>query len=303
MQLPTPLERAPDVLSAGRALFLKREDLHELGAFKWRGALPAVFAYGKRGAAVVVTASTGNHGAAAAWAAARAGMRAIVYVPEGASRTKLEFLAAQGAEAREEGADLDEAKERGKAFAGGSGFAFFEDGADPEQLGGYAAIGEEIVSQSEEPAGTVVVPLGNGALLAGVGQAIRSQSPSTAVVGVASSASPVMGLAFRAGRAVPCGIQGTFADGLAVRVAIPSAVDRILRVADEVRLVSEREIAQAVGAYASAGIRAEGAAAAALALYAKSADLAQPVVLLVTGRNIDEALHRRAVEDPGSFAG
>ena len=303
VRLPTPLEHAPEPLAHGDGLLLKREDVHELGAFKWRGALPAVSAYRSRGASVVVTASTGNHGAAAAWAAARLGIRAIVFVPEGASRTKLDVLFAQGAEVREEGADLDEAKERGKAFAARSGFVFFEDGDEPEQLAGYAAIGAEIVAQSAETPGTVVVPLGNGALLAGVGRAVRALSPGTVLVGVASSASPVMEHAFRAGHAVPCSRQDTFADGLAVRVAIPSAVERIRRVAHDVRLVSEREIAEAVGAYARVGIRAEGAAAAALALYARSPDMARPVVLLVTGRNIDESLHRRAVEDPGSFPG
>ena len=70
-ELPTPLEEAPAALGRGRRLWLKREDVHELGAFKWRGALPALRAYRERGAEAVVTASTGNHGAATAWAAER----------------------------------------------------------------------------------------------------------------------------------------------------------------------------------------------------------------------------------------
>ncbi len=63
---PTPLEPAPHALSAGRPVFVKREDVHELGAFKWRGALPVLTAYREAGADAVVTASTGNHGAATA---------------------------------------------------------------------------------------------------------------------------------------------------------------------------------------------------------------------------------------------
>jgi len=78
---PTPLERAPAALADGRDLWLKREDEHELGAFKWRGALPAMQAFRDAGATAVVTASTGNHGAASAWAAARLGVQAIVYAP------------------------------------------------------------------------------------------------------------------------------------------------------------------------------------------------------------------------------
>ena len=84
--MPTPLEQAPPSLASGRQLLLKREDAHELGAFKWRGALPSLERYRAEGASAVVTASTGNHGAATAWAAQRTGLTAIVYVPAVASR-------------------------------------------------------------------------------------------------------------------------------------------------------------------------------------------------------------------------
>ena len=96
--LPTPLEEAPPELSGGRPLYLKREDVHELGAFKWRGALPSLEKYRAGGADAVVTASTGNHGAATAWAAERTGMRAVVFVPEGASAAKVALLEDLGAE-------------------------------------------------------------------------------------------------------------------------------------------------------------------------------------------------------------
>ena len=95
--------------------------------------------------------------------------------------------------------------------------------------------------------------------------------------------------------------MATFADGLAVRVAIPEAVRLIQGVVDRMLLVSERAIAESVGAYDRAGIRAEGAAASALAALPQLGDSPGPVVLIVTGRNIDDALHRRAVEQPGSF--
>ena len=88
--VPTPLEPAPPSLGTGRSLYLKREDVHELGAFKWRGALPVLAAYRDGGATAVVTASTGNHGAATAWAAARLGLDAVVYAPEGAAQAKVD---------------------------------------------------------------------------------------------------------------------------------------------------------------------------------------------------------------------
>jgi threonine dehydratase len=82
----TPLERAPRTLSTGREVWLKREDHHELGAFKWRGALPALERFRGQGAAGVVTASTGNHGAATAWAGRRLGIPVVVFAPENVSR-------------------------------------------------------------------------------------------------------------------------------------------------------------------------------------------------------------------------
>src|SRR5207237_4742463 len=104
-------------------VWLKREDAHELGAFKWRGAEAVLEA---RRPEVVVTASTGNHGAATAWAARRAGIRAIVFVPEGASATKTAMIQANGAELRRVGADMDEAKDAARAFAEEHGWFFFE---------------------------------------------------------------------------------------------------------------------------------------------------------------------------------
>src|SRR3954463_11834134 len=108
--MAAPLEQAPTSLASGRRLLLKREDAHELGAFKWRGALPSLEKYRADGADAVVTASTGNHGAATAWAAERTGMRAVVFVPADASETKLALLEDLGAELRMVGADLDESK-------------------------------------------------------------------------------------------------------------------------------------------------------------------------------------------------
>jgi len=299
--LPTPLERAPAAISGGRSVYFKREDRHELGAFKWRGALPTLEAFVRRGAAGVVTASTWNHGAATAWAARRLGLRAIVFVPKGASRAKRALIEAEGAEIRETGDDMDGAKEAGRRFAAESSLPFFQDGEERAQYDGYGSIGREILEQLPEPAGTVIVPVGNGALIGGIGEVLRRQKPSPKLVGAVAREAPVMQWSHRARRPVPCDRMATFADGLAVRVAIPDAVEVLDRAVDEMELVSEREIARAVGLYASAGIRAEGAAASALAVLGRRPDLPGPVVLVVTGRNIDDELYRRAVERSESF--
>jgi threonine dehydratase len=300
--LSTPLERAPESLAPGRALYLKREDLHELGAFKWRGALPTVEAYRSNGAAAVVTASTGNHGAAVAWACKRTGLRAMVYAPVGASLSKLALIDSLGAELRLVGTDLDFAKAEGRQFAAESHLPFFEDGVEPTQYEGYGAIADEILAQAHEPPAAVVVPVGNGALIGGVGRRIRHLLPGTLVVGAVAKDAPVMALSFEAKQPVGSDRMATCADGLAVRVAIPEAVAIVNGVVDRILLVSERQIAGAIGAFAGAGIRAEGAAAAGLAALPQLSDVHGAIALVVTGRNIDDALHRRAVEDPGTFA-
>ena len=166
------LEQAPGHWLEGRRLLLKREDDHELGAFKWRGALPVIEQYRDAGHAGVVTASTGNHGAATAWAASRTGMAATVFVPERASDAKVSLLRRLGAELVVGGADLDAAKAAGVEHARARGLPFFEDGAEPAQYRGYGGIADEILESVAPDA--VVVPVGNGALLAGSGCGWRS---------------------------------------------------------------------------------------------------------------------------------
>ena len=299
--LPTPLEPAPAALAGHRSLFLKREDVHELGAFKWRGALPVLAAYREAGADTVVTASTGNHGAATAWAAERLGLRAVVYAPEGAAKAKTELVRGQGAEIRLVGPDLDAAKDEARSFAAANGLPFFEDGAEQAQYEGYGAIADEILDQLDDPPGAIVVPVGNGALLGGIGMRVVARAPETLRVGVAAKEAPVMAESWQAGTLVKSDRSATFADGLAVRVAIPLAVNVLGEVASRMLLVSERELALAVGAYAAAGLRVEGAAGAALAALPKLDDVRGALVLIVTGRNIDDELHARATTQPQSF--
>ena len=280
---PTPLERAPASIAGGRDVWLKREDVHELGAFKWRGALPTLERWGSD----VVTASTGNHGAATAWAAKRLGVHATVFVPEQASATKLALLERWDADVRQIGADLDEAKDAARAFAVERELPFFEDGIEPAQYEGYAAIGEEIRAVVDPSA--VVVPVGNGALLIGVS---RGLGAGVRRIGVAAAAAPVMADSWRAGRVVESTSSDTIADGLAVRVAIPQAVEALQPAADDMLLVTEVELMRAVAAFDDAGIRAEAAAAAALAALPQ-VTTDGPIVLIVTGRNIDDDLLAR----------
>jgi threonine dehydratase len=275
-------------------IWLKREDEHELGAFKWRGAQAVLE---QLRPPVVVTASTGNHGAATAWAATRTGLRAVVFVPQQASAAKVALIQAQGAELYRVGADMDEAKAAARAYAAEHDAFFFEDGAEPAQYEGYEAIGNELLDELPDP-GAVVVPVGNGALAIGVFRAVAKRAPDALRVAVAAEEAPAMWESWRAGAPVDSDRSSTFADGLAVRVAIPLAVAELNPLVQQFDLVSETELEQAMRAYAENGIRVEGAAAAPLAL-ARREWLPRPLVLIVTGRNVDDALYNRILtSDP-----
>ena len=298
---PTLLERAPAELANGRDLWLKREDLHEIGSFKWRGALPVVSRLARQRHAAVVTASTGNHGAAVSWACRTVGIDAIVFAPRGASATKLALLTRLDADIRLAGDDLDEAKDSAHAFARAENLPYFEDGAEPLQYQAYEAIGEEILAQAPTSPRVVVIPVGNGALAAGVGRAVGRSVPNALRVGVVAKNMPVMADSFDANAVVAPRGSDTIADGLAVRVAIPLAVGRLGGALDRIVRVSEHAIAAALVRCLENGLRVEAAAAAPIAALDQLDDRGLTIAI-TTGRNVDERLLDRARNDTDSFA-
>ncbi len=303
---PAPLEPAPESVSAfagGEEVWLKREDLNPLGVFKWRSTLPVVRHLLESGATEIVTCSTGNHGAAVAWACRELGARAHVFVPPNSVAAKMRRLESLDANVVVSGSDFDDAKEYAERFAEERGLPFLEDGAEPLQYEAYRAIGEEILDQAPTSLETVVIPVGNGALAGGVGTAIGERNETITRVGVVAGAMPVMAESFAAGQAVPAPVGQTIADGLAVRVAIPLAVAHLRQAVDVMLRVSEREIAEALAAYAEGGIEVEPAAAAALAGLRQRRDARKDgaAVLVVTGRNVDPAILERARNNPQSF--
>lgn len=175
----------------------------------------------------------------------------------------------------------------------------FVDGLEPAQYEGYRAIGREIADELGSGQGTVVVPVGNGALIGGIGEALARTGWH--VVGVVAKSAPVMADSFDAVRVATAPSGTTIADGPAVPVAIPYAVERIQPVVGRMVRVSERELAFAIGAFARAGIRVEASAAASLAALAHLDRPTEPVVLVVTGRNIDDDLFEHACGAPETF--
>jgi threonine dehydratase len=281
---------------------VKYEFFNPVKSFKIRGALNIAHALQNRsGVERVVTCSTGNHGSAMAFACKQFGLPITVGVPVDCDKSKVELIRQFEAELEFIGRDLDETKEIMQETQQGEGTIFVEDGSSPEVVAGTATLGLELVEQLPETE-VFIVPVGNGALIGGVGAAIKSQRPDISVIGVQAEAAPCMALSFQAGKPVDTEHCDTFASGIAVRIAIPVAVDLVNDVVDDMLLVSEDEMKAAMANYhRSTGHLPEGAGAAALAAALRYRDrfAGKTICLLATGANVDEGLRQEVIGDHG----
>ena len=196
------------------------------------------------------------------------------------------------------GRDLDETKELLQGRPLSPDTVFIEDGSSPEIVAGTSTIGAEIVRQLPNVE-VVIVPVGNGALIGGIGSALKEFNPSIRVIGIQSDLAPCMALSFEAGHAVDTESCDTFASGMAVRVSIPEAVDLMLAVVDEMWVVSETDLKEAMGTYYNhTGHLPEGAGAAPLAtaLKMRNAVEGKTVCLVASGANVDDTLRQEIKE-------
>jgi threonine dehydratase len=292
---PTPLVKAPSLSRAGSDAWLKIETGLPTGSFKPRGALYGLAAILKRQRIEEVTAcSTGNHGAAVAFAAKTLGVRATNFLPENTNPTKRRKIEELGARIVMTGsADLVEAARHAKEYSERPGVFFLNDATDPNLPAGPGTIGLEVVEQLPEVT-SVFVPMGDTALIRGVGAAIKHLTSSVRVIGVQAERAPSYVLSWRANKPVPTDSCDTCADGLATRMPDAGNVAAIRRVVDDVELVSEDEMIDAVRhLFREEGVLAEPSGAAATAAW-----LRQPVsgrsVLLVTGANLSDSVREQA---------
>jgi threonine dehydratase len=281
---------------ANTEAFLKIETELPTGSFKPRGALYALATNLRRRDIREVTASsTGNHGAAVAWAAKALGIPATIFLPSNPNPVKRQKIADLGARIHEAGgSDLADASLQALAYSSRPGVYFLNDATDPDILAGPATIGMEIMDQLPNVA-AVYVPMGDTALIRGVGAALKQIKPEVKIVGVQAERAPSYYLSWKAGYAVPTETCDTCADGLATRTPELENVQAIREIVDNVVLVSEEEMIQAIRLlYLEAGVVAEPAGAAATAAFLKAPEPRGPVVLLVSGGNISDVVRGRA---------
>ena len=284
---PTPQYAWPLLAArAGCEAWVKHENHTPTGAFKVRGGLvycsrldPSV-----RG---LVSATRGNHGQSLALAGRLHGVPVTIVVPQGNSREKNAAMRAFGADLREHGEDFDTAREAAmRAAAEG---LFPVPPFHSELVRGVATYGLEFL-RAAPPLHTVYVPIGWGSGICGVIAARDALGLSTEVVGVVAADAPGAKLSFEAGRIVETNSARTFADGMAVRVPVPAALDIYGRGAARIVAVGEEEVAVAVRLLFSATHNgAEGAGAAALAalLQEREAMKGRRVGVVLSGGNID----------------
>lgn len=226
----------------GTSLTVKIETQNPIRSFKGRGA---DWLMARNTAPRVVCASAGNFGQAMAYAGRRRNVPVTVYAATTANPLKLDRMRALGAEVILHGDDFDTAKIEARRAAHAAGDRFVEDSLDVETLIGAGTIGLEL-ARLPYRLDALLVPLGNGALLNGIGRALKVLSPQTQLIAVQSAGAPAMLESWRRGEVVVHERIDTIADGIGVRVPVPQALADMRGLVDDGLLVSEASLRRAM---------------------------------------------------------
>jgi len=270
-------------------VYLKLECFQPVGVFKIRGAFNKICSLSpaelERG---LVTASSGNHGLAVAYAAKIYGAKAVVVVPENAVKEKVEAIESYGADIVKYGKDYDEAYSKALEIQKEAGTTFVHPFEDPFVVAGQGTVGLELLEDVPD-LNAIIVPVGGGGLISGISIAAKTLNPKLRIVGVQSEGAPAVYRSWRTGKIVEVDSVNTVADGLAARKPLNLTFGIIKRYVDTVLLVSEEEIGEAVLALLhNAHILAEPSGAASLAalLFKYHPKPEEKVAVIISGANI-----------------
>lgn len=280
------LEPEPLSKRLGVATVLKVETVNPIRSFKGRGAEYLLHRLGDD-ARAIVCATAGNFGQGMAYTCRKRGVKLTVFAPHTANPLKLDRMRALGAKIELEVGDFDQAKDAARRHGEQTGAMFVEDG----RLG---PIGEGAGTMAIEllegpPLDAVFVPLGNGSLVNGVGTWLKHASPRTRVIAVCAEAAPSMALSWKAHHAISAPAD-TIADGISVRVPVPESVELMERTVDEVMLVTDDEMREAMRwLFYDAGLLVEPSGAAGVAAIKKRGPVEGRVAAVLTGGNLTES--------------
>lgn len=300
-RIPAPFRDSPQYvhegLSArlGTPVIVKVEAANPIRSFKGRGTWVAISALAEEGRIgrdrPIVCVSAGNFGQGVAYAARAVGLSAVVFCSTRANRAKVARMRALGATVVEAGDDFDAARAASEAYAAEHGAELIVDGDDQRIACGAGTLALELtdaVAAGDLPdLALISIPVGNGALLNGIGSWLRDAAPGCTVLGVQAELADAMVRSWRAGRPIDTDTAATYADGIAARVAIPRAVELMDGRVDEMVTVSEAALHDAQAILTDElGITVEGAAAASWAALQTGTRPAGAVVIIVTGSNV-----------------
>ena len=293
----TPLVDVPALGAlAGVPVALKCENVQPIGAFKIRGAYNAIAKVAERGGAPgVITQSSGNHGQAVAFAAARFGLRAVIVMPESTPAIKLEGVRRHGGEVVLAGRVRSaEQLARAEAIAAEEGLIMIPPFDHPDVVAGQGTIGLEILEQRPDVA-AILVPVSGGGLLAGICVAVQALAPTVEVIAVEPAGAAKLSAALAAGEPRTLERTESLADGLLTRSVGGFTFPILRRTVRRAIQVAEDEIADAVRwLHREAGITAEpSGAVTTAALLTGKARPSGPTVAVVSGGNVDPALFHR----------
>ncbi len=291
----------------GRRLTLKLEQLQVTGSFKVRGALNWLAdqppAARRRG---LVTASGGNHGLAVAWAAARLGIPAVVFLPGNTPAAQAAKIQAFGATIVRHGAAWDDAWVAAEEYATAHDLPAVHPFDDPRIVAGQGTVGLEVLEQVPD-LDLLLVAVGGGGLLAGIAAYVKQRRPDVRVVGVEPTGAASMTAALAAGRPVALpGVQ-TIAHTLAPRRVSDLTLELCRRYVDEIVLVEDADLVRALEAlWAQANLLVEPSGAATLAALiagrVPAFASAAHTVAVVCGANVDAASAITLAAAPGHAA-
>lgn len=278
----------------GCRVVLKVETVNPIRSFKGRGASWLVANLDPTNPTPLMCASAGNFGQAMAYACRAAGAPLTVYASTTANPLKLDRMRALGATVVLHGEDFDAAKAEARRVAAERGVRFVEDSRDPEPTEGAGTIGLELAGLPGA-LDALLVPLGNGALLAGVATALRAHRPGTKLVAVQSTGAPAMTESLQTGRMVVHERIDTIADGIGVRVPVPEALEDLRGLVDDYLLVPDATTLRAMRLlheHAGLVVEPSGAVAAGALLEHAGRFAGARVGLVVCGGNLTPAQMR-----------
>jgi threonine dehydratase len=277
----------------GATVALKAENLQRTGSFKLRGALAKIAALGDACAAGVVTGSAGNHAQAVAYAARARGVPCEVFMPETAPIAKIEAAAQLGARVSFAGVSVEECLAAARERAAESGLAFVHPFDDPDVIAGQGTLGLELLGQVDDLS-LIIVPVGGGGLASGVAIACKSERPDVRVVGVQVESCAPFPASLEAGRPVDVSSAVTIADGIAVKRPGELTLALLARWVDDVVVVTEEEVAEAmVFLLERAKLVVEGAGAVGVAALLSGRVPGAPsgtTAVILSGGNVDAGL-------------